>query len=200
MQLKSIKSLVIAAVLLIGPAGYGQSLGDIARQNREAKDKEKANAGADPAAQPKVITDKDLATDPTIDAAPFAPSRVPSMPKNPSTSEQIEGPQRAAQTRAQQHNDQKRLSQERAAEQWKRQIMAQKHKVATLQARADQLRALIQAENGTTQYEGPNGRSQAQQLQRVAEIQLQVDEQKRALVDMQEAARQAGMHTVVYDP
>jgi hypothetical protein len=34
----------------------------------------------------------------------------------------------------------------------------------------------------------------------VAEIQLQVDEQKRALVDMQEAARQAGMHTVVYDP
>jgi hypothetical protein len=197
MHLKSIMRLAIAAVLLIGSAGYGQSLGDIARQNREAK--EKAKADADSAAQPKVITNKDLATDPTTNAAPSGPSPKASAPES-STSEQPAAPQRAAQARAQQHNEQQRISQERAAEQWKRQILAQKHRVVTLQARADQLRASIQAENGTTQYEGPNGRSQARQLQRVAEIQLQVDEQKRALIDMQEAARQAGMHTVVYDP
>jgi hypothetical protein len=196
MQLKSILRLATAAVLLIGPASYGQSLGDIARQNREAKEK---NAGADSTTQPKVITNKDLAAD-TTDAVPFGPPPVANAPHIPATSEQTGGSQRAAETRAEQHNDQRRIAQERAAEQWKRQILAQKHKLVTLQARVDQLRASIQAEDGTTQYEGPNGRSQARQLQRVAEIQLQVDEQRRALVEMQETARHAGMHTVVYDP
>jgi hypothetical protein len=198
MQLKSIMRLATAAVLLLGAAGYGQSLGDIARQNREAKGK--GNIDAASTTQPKVITNKDLATDATTGEAPFGPSPVASVTKSPATSEQTGGSQRAAEVRAQQHNDQQRIAQERAAEQWKRQILAQKHKLVTLQARVDQLRASIQAENGTTQYEGPNGRSQARQLQRVAEIQLQVDEQRRALVDMQEAARHAGMHTVVYDP
>jgi hypothetical protein len=34
----------------------------------------------------------------------------------------------------------------------------------------------------------------------MAQIQQQLDEQKRKLVEMQEAARHAGMHTAVYDP
>jgi hypothetical protein len=93
-----------------------------------------------------------------------------------------------------------RLAEQRAAEQWKRQILAQKHKLANLQARIDQLSASIQAANGSTQYEGPNGRAQARQLQRIAQIQLQIDQQKITLLEMQEAARRAGMHTVVYDP
>jgi len=38
------------------------------------------------------------------------------------------------------------------------------------------------------------------QLQRMAQIQQQLEEQKRKLVEMQEAARHAGMHTAVYDP
>jgi hypothetical protein len=51
------------------------------------------------------------------------------------------------------------------------------------------------------QYETlPYNRYQAQQLQRVAQIQQQLDEQKRKLDRMQEAARHAGMHTAVYDP
>jgi hypothetical protein len=197
MNLKSIKVLAMSAVLLIGAAGYGQSLGDIARQNREAKGK---NADADSTIQPKVITNKDLAPDGTTSAVPFGPSPVANAPQTPATSEQTTQSQRVTEARAQRHNEQQRIAQERAAEQWKRQILAQKHKLVTLQARVDQLRASIQAENGTTQYEGPNGRAQARQLQRVAEIQLQVDEQRRALVEMQEAARHAGMHTVVYDP
>jgi hypothetical protein len=40
---------------------------------------------------------------------------------------------------------------------------------------------------------------QARQLRRVAQIQTQLDEQVK-LDQMQEAARHAGMHTVVYDP
>jgi len=38
------------------------------------------------------------------------------------------------------------------------------------------------------------------QLQRVAQIQLRLDEQKMKLDQMQEAARHAGMHSAVYDP
>jgi hypothetical protein len=204
MKFKSIKSLAVAAVLLIGPAGYGQSLGEIARQNREVKETEKENADANSTTQPKVITNNDLATDVPNRPVSFGPQPVDSAMKTPSTAEQsaseYRAEQRAAQTRNQQRIDQQRISQQRAAEQWKRQIVAQKRKLANLQARVDQLSASIQAANGTTQYEGPNGRAQARQLQRVAEVQLRLDEQRRALVDMQEAARHAGMHTAVYDP
>jgi hypothetical protein len=31
-------------------------------------------------------------------------------------------------------------------------------------------------------------------------VQLQMDEQKKKLAEMQEEARRAGMHTTVYDP
>jgi hypothetical protein len=41
---------------------------------------------------------------------------------------------------------------------------------------------------------------QARQLERLAQMQLQLNQQKKKLEDMQEAARHAGMHTAVYDP
>ena len=72
--------------------------------------------------------------------------------------------------------------------------------MATLQARIEQLNASIRSEYGTVQYETPYNGYQARQLQRVAQIQQQLDEQKRKLAEMQEAARHAGMHTAVYDP
>jgi hypothetical protein len=37
-------------------------------------------------------------------------------------------------------------------------------------------------------------------MERAAELQQQLDEQKRRLEAMQEAARRQGMHTQVYDP
>ena len=95
---------------------------------------------------------------------------------------------------------QQRLAEQRAADQWKRQVLAQKNKMATLQARIDQLNASIRSAGGSVQYEGPSNRYQARQLQRVAQIQLQLDEQKMKLDQMQEAARHAGMHSAVYDP
>ncbi len=51
---------ILAIALLMGSVAYGQSLGDIARENRE-----KQNAGR-PASTttPKVITNKDLPKDP----------------------------------------------------------------------------------------------------------------------------------------
>ena len=165
--------------LLMSSAAYGQSLGDIARANRE-----KQNAENTSAAQPRVITNANLPKDPDANQEPA----------------QAQSGASASSTAADHHSAQQRLAEQRAADQWKRQILAQKNKTATLQARIDQLNASIRSAGGSVQYEGPYNRHQARQLQRVAQIQLQLDEQKMKLDQMQEAARHAGMHTLVYDP
>jgi hypothetical protein len=180
MQRLFLKTISIA--LLMGSAAYGQSLGEIARENRA-----KQQQTTDPAEQPKVITNANLPKDPNPNPAP-----APSEPVPQASTASI----RAADRRT----AQERVAEQRATGQWKGRIIAQQDKVTNLQGRIDLLRASIRAENGSTQYEGPNGRSQARQMQRVSELQQQLDEQKFRLNQMQEAARRAGMHTVVYDP
>jgi hypothetical protein len=204
----------ITLALLISTAAFGQSLGDVARENREEKEKQKAASAS--AAQPRVITNKDLPQD--REQTEGGPQTVPSskandtdqattenpaenpVPRKHLEHEHIAEPRVADRRVAEQRLAEKTRAEQRAADQWKRQILAQKHKLANLQARFDQLSASIQAANGSTQYEGPNGRGQARQLQRIAQIQQQIDQQKITLLEMQEAARRAGMHTVVYDP
>jgi hypothetical protein len=53
---------------------------------------------------------------------------------------------------------------------------------------------------GSAQFNGPYNKYQTTQMQRLADVQLQMDEQKKKLAEMQEEARKAGMHTTVYDP
>ena len=182
---------IMAIALLMSPAAYGQSLGDIARENRAKKNNE------DPSApQPRVITNQDLPKDPDAgQEPPDTQSGASAAPSSETADHRSADPRSVDRRSAQQ-----RLAEQRAAEQWKTQILAQKNKMATLQARIDQLQASIQAANGTVQSEGPYNWYQARQLQRVAQLQLQLDEQRRKLDQMQEAARHAGMHTPVYDP
>jgi predicted RNase H-like nuclease (RuvC/YqgF family) len=170
---------ISAIALWMSSAAYGQSLGDIARANREQQNAENTSA-----AQPRVITNANFPKDPDANQEPAEAQSGAS----------------ASSTAADHHSAQQRLAEQRAADQWKRQILAQKNKMATLQARIDQLNASIRSAGGSVQYEGPYNRHQARQLQRVAQIQLQLDEQKMKLDQMQEAARHAGMHTVLYDP
>jgi len=167
---------ILAVALLMSSAGYGQSMGDIARENREKKAEDAS------AAPPKVITNADF---PKNTQASPAPRDTQAEQGN------------AADDR---RSAQQRLAEQRAAGQWKRQILAQKYKMATLQARIDQINASIRFANGSAQYEGPANGYQARQMQQVAQIQLRLDEQHRKLDQMQEAARRAGMHTAVYDP
>jgi predicted RNase H-like nuclease (RuvC/YqgF family) len=170
---------VLAIALLMNSAVYGQSLGDIARENREKKTEDAS------AAQPKVITNADLPKNLDANQGPL----------------ESEKPMDAASSNAADHRSaEQRLAEQRAADRWKRQILAQKNKMATLQARIDQLNASIRSAEGSVQYEGPYNRHQARQLERVAQVQQQLDAQKRKLDEMQEAARHAGMHTAVYDP
>lgn len=190
-----LKNLTIALALLvpIGLTASAQSLGDVARENREKK------ADTTSAAQPKVIRNKDLPKDPEADpvadqvATAAQPASVPPANKSPEQS--------AADRRAEQHFAQQRLAEQRAAEQWKRQILAQKDKIAALQSRIDHLKATLQfADVSVYPYAGPYNRDQARQLRRITQLQQQLDEQQRKLDQMQEAARHAGMHTAVYDP
>jgi|SRR5580698_1034397 hypothetical protein len=180
-------SVSAVAVLMGAAMAYGQaasspsvpassqSLADVARANRE-----KQGAAKESAKTPVVITTDDLAAQPAPSLRADARPIVGSKAIRPVAAEQ-------------------RPVDERAAEQWKKQILAQKDKMAGLQAQIDQLNATIHPA-GSAQFEGPGNRYQTQQQQKVAEIQLQLDAQKRKLTEMQEEARHAGMHSAVYDP
>jgi hypothetical protein len=184
---------ILAIALLISPVTYAQSLGDVARENREKKAED---ASAAPA---KVITNKDLPKDTEASQDPAEADAASDKSTDRRSDDHPSADQRAAH-RSVQRSMQQRLAEQRAAEQWKRQILAQENRVSALQARIDQLNALIRSTSGSVQYEAPYNRPQARQLQRVAQIQQQLDEQKMKLADMQESARRAGMHTIVYDP
>jgi predicted RNase H-like nuclease (RuvC/YqgF family) len=178
---------IVAIAFLLHLAAYGQSLGEIARENREKQNAEDTSS----AAKPKVITNKDLPQDLNANTAPREAQTATSAPANSKI---------AADRSADIHFERQRVAEQRAAEQWKRQILTQKHKVQMLQARVDQLNAAIRSVGGSVQYDGPANRNQAQQMQRVVQIHQQLDEQKWKLDQMQESARHAGMHTAVYDP
>jgi hypothetical protein len=191
MQRMFLRTLAIA--FLMHSAGYGQSLGDVARENREKQNAEDASSSP----KPKVITNKDLPKDPNPSPGP---SEAP--PKASAAASAKDADRLSAEHHlADQRSAQQRLAQQHAADQWKRQILAQRNKTAALQARVDEIKASMHPANSSVQYESlPYSRDQARQWQRVAQVQQQLDEQKRKLAEMQEAARRAGMHTAVYDP
>lgn len=180
---------VLAIGLLITAASYGQSLGDVARENREKKSAEDSSSSS----PPKVITNKDLQKNADADQEPAEDSK-PNVEAPPSASTQRSA-QRAAHRSAQQ-----RLAEQRAMDQWKRLILAQKNRLTALQVRIDQLNETMRAAGGSVQYEPPYNTSQVRQLRRISQLQDQLDDQRIKLAEMQESARRAGMHTVVYDP
>jgi hypothetical protein len=191
MHRTSLRSLAIALAIIATmiSSAYGQSLEDVARENRQKKGDNTS------AAQPNVITNQDLPKDPAADQA--APEVQPTIGPHANKSSE----QSAADRRTEQRFAQQRLAEQRAAEQWKRRILTQKDKILTLQTRIAHLKATLQfADVSTYPYAGPYNRDQARQLQRITQLQEQLDEQQRKLDQMQEAARHAGMHTAVYDP
>jgi hypothetical protein len=185
-------------------SGQSQSLGDIARANREKKAAESSSS-----TPPKVITNKNLPKDP--DATGEDGSATPSTLKSDSpfsekTAEQQPAKhssttQRPAERQlAEQHAAQQRENERRAAAQWNQRILQQESTVATLRMRVDRLRATIRLANVSTYNDMPVNRYQARQMERLRQVQHQLDVQQRKLEDLQEAARHAGMHTLVYDP
>jgi len=162
---------IVAIAFLISPAVYGQSLGEVARQNRE---KQKAK-DASSTVKPKLITNENLPKSPATDAgAPESEEKTMAAPK---------------------------ISGGPSAEQWKSQILAQKRVVAILQEKIDKLNDSIHFVVAAEYYDGvEHNQRQVKKQEMVAQMQQQLEAQKTHLAEMQEAARRAGMHTQVYDP
>jgi hypothetical protein len=162
---------VLSIALVMGSVAYGQSLGDVAKENRE---KQKAKT-ASSTAKPKVITNEDL-------------------PANPAAmSEEGEGKTSPARM--------PRPSGGMSAEQWKDLILSQKNGIAALQAQIDKLNESIHYVTASLYSNGlQHNEHQAQKQQSVEQMKQQLELQKKNLADMQEAARQAGMGSAVYDP
>lgn len=162
---------ILLIVLLTAVAGYGQSLGDVARQTRQ---KEKAKGTA----KKKVITNEDLPESP--DLSPGQQETIGKLqpvasPPNPSGGQ--------------------------SADQWKSQILAQKNTVATLKAQMDKLNDSIRFVEANAYYNGVQyNQHQAKKQQQVEQMRTQLAEQQKQLETMQEAAKKAGMGSAVYDP
>lgn len=112
---------ILALLFLTGVAGYSQSLGDAARENREKK------AAETPTTPPKVITNADLPKNPEGSAGATEENN---MPATPSPADAAASRKAAGQ----------RADEQRAADHWKQQILAQKNTIANQQARVDKLR------------------------------------------------------------
>ncbi len=179
---------ILALLFLTGVTGYSQSLGDVARENREKKAAETSTT------PPKVITNADLPKNPDGDTGATEENNTPATPS----------PADAAASRK---AARQRADEQRAACHWKQQILAQKDTIANQQARIDKLRTSIHFFDANSNYcsyasyacEAYN-RRQAQRMERLKQMEQQLDQQKQKLEEMQEAARRAGMHTAVYDP
>lgn len=178
----------------------GQSLGDIARANREKQQEQQAAGNT-----PKVITNKDLPAS--------EPSGIPEAnAADPMT--QVSGVQRPQRNWSQQGGPWQGGGQwgggrpfggpgfggPRGGENLRGQIQAQEDRIAQLQARIDQAHAMMHPNGSTAQYEGPMNRYQAAQSQRIEMMQQMLAQQKQRLAAMQDQARREGGHTTVYDP
>lgn len=169
------RTLICFATVLIWTAGtgHGQSLGDLARQQRQKRQAKKDQPA------PKVISNEDLpehTPDGTEDGTDSAATgqRDESVP-HPVASQ--------------------------SPQQWKAQIEVQKQSIAALQSRMDRLNSSIHFVEANRYYNGVqhNERQELKQEQ-VQRIQGQLDQQKKQLEDMQEAARKDGFGNAVYDP
>jgi hypothetical protein len=167
---------VFAIALLLELAAYGQqSLGDIARQLREKQAAEEAAGTA-----PKMYTNQDI---PPADQV-GTPEPAEAQPE-----QRARAMGRMPDDRSLEH----RFADQRAAREWKRDLVMQENRVAGLQMRIDRLNAMIHSPYGTAQYEGPYNRNQARAQHALEQMQRQLGEQQMRLDEMQDAARHAGV-------
>ena len=161
---------ILTIGLLLPLPVYAQSLADVARENRDAKATHDATG-----VKPKVITNQDLGE---------SPEGKPELGMPPRS-------RTAANT-----TDTNISSNTQHSEQWKKQIKEQETKIANLQARLDQIDAALRANRNA---QGAYNRYQTAQQDKAAQLQLEIDEQRKKLDEMEDAARHSGPRSSVYD-
>jgi hypothetical protein len=181
---------IFAIAVLLSAAAYAQSLGEIAREN-----KEKQAAADSTTAKPKVITNQDLGEGP--EGRPDLRVTRPAPGSGYARAwSQGSGQASTGQGWARQGMGQQAMGGQHG-EQMRQQIQEQESRVASLQARIDQMNASVHSSGASTQ--GAYSRSQSWQLERAAQMQRQLDEQKQRLEMMEEQARRVGPHSSVFD-
>jgi hypothetical protein len=176
--------LMVSAVFLCGLPAYSQdspSLGDVARQAREQREKAKTANSQNPQAarMPNVITNED-------------------MPKH---SEAAEPPSAAKADREEAEAPSASDKGKMSAEYWKARIQEQKSLVHSLQSRLDQLGDSIHFAPGNCVRNCVQwNERQKQKQQEAVRLQSQLDRAQKNLDRMQEAARRQGYGNSVYDP
>jgi hypothetical protein len=151
-------------------------LGDVARQQRN---KQKATNTVS-----KVVTNEDL---------PKHPDRGTDSATKDDAKDEHTGDQPSAKS--------SRPAAGQSAEQWKAQIVIQKRSIAVQQEQLERLRASIHFVEANRYVNGAyyNEQQRRRQIQ-LEQAEKQLEQQKKRLADMQDAARRAGFGNSVYDP
>ena len=164
-----------AAIILgcLTAVGFGQSLGDVAREQQQ--EKATRSAGGTTSSR-KVITNEDIPEE--SDPSPSNSPRNSSSSAIPPASNDV-----------------------RAARRWKAAIQQQEQLIAEMQGDIDQRKATIHFVEANRYRNGVQyNQRQLEKQQEVEHMQKQLAEEKKRLEQMQEAARRAGLGNAVYDP
>ena len=161
---------VAGVVVLLGALAYGQSLGDVAREQRQKQQAKNAQAA------PRVVTNEDLPEHPESNDTPASSEAGgESAPSRPMGS--------------------------KPAEQWKAEITAQRSSVDNLQSQIDRLNSSIHFAPGNCVRNCEQwNEHQVQKQEEVKRMQAELEQQKKRLEEMQEAARKEGYGNAVYEP
>ena len=174
-----------AAVYLLAATIYAQdspSLGDLARQQRQQKEKSKTAQGKDAKAA-KVITNEEIRSHagtvtPAAPAAGEAEHSTSTASANASANEV-----------------------KPTAEAWTSQISAQKSQIASLQKQIEEINQSIQFAPANCVENCATWNERQLQKQRQAEgMRAQLEEMRKHLDEMQDSARKQGYGSAVYDP
>jgi hypothetical protein len=163
---------ILALGLAVSSAAFGQSLGDLARHQRQKQTEKPANATH------KVITDEDMPSTSTVS------KDTPDSSKAPAPGDSAPP-----------------INSSSNAEQVKAAFVSAKQQVKDFQAQLDELRASIHYVEANRYSNGPEYNQYQLRKQKEADrMQHQLEAAQKKLQDMQEAARKAGFGSAVYDP
>lgn len=159
-------------LFLLTCASYGQSLGDVARQQRQKQQTK------DPKAAAKVVTNDEI---------PESPEASSSSSSDTEATPDSSAPESSAG--------------KKTAEQWKAEIEGRKARIAALQSQVEKLNDSVHFVEANRYYNGVQyNQYQLKKQQEAQRMQKQLDSEKAALSSAQESARKAGFGSAVYDP
>jgi len=164
---------VFLFLFLLACASYGQSLGDVAREQRQKQQAKDSKAAA------KVVTNDEIPESP--DASSSSSDDTDGAPESSTPGASSAG--------------------KKTAEQWKVEITVRKARIAALQSHVDKLNDSVHFVEANRYYNGVQyNQYQLKKQQEAQRLQKQLETEKKALEDAQESARKAGFGSAVYDP